>query len=130
MIIEHVPDPNNDPKITDTDKLGDVPAALLEAAETFRRECLKYKRQFFLVVNTNDNQSGNGHVFWSFASEHATPPNGDDTNPSLTPRTLTPQEYQMFYSLISQGVMGISGNRMWLCTPFFPLQPPPKDSHE
>jgi len=49
MIIKHVGTAE-----TDTGKLNDASAALLEAAEVFRTECTKYKRQFFLVLNSND----------------------------------------------------------------------------
>lgn len=110
MIIDHVPDPDGTPHATDTDKLGDVPAALLEAAENFRRECIRYKRQFFLVLNPKDLPSGGAHTFWSYLSEHMTPPElfGEETSKK---RMTTEDEAQAFYSMIFRGVYGVSDGR-------------------
>jgi hypothetical protein len=108
MILEHVPDPDGNQIITDTDTLNDVPAALLEAAEKFRLECIKYKRQFFLAVNADDDVRGTGHTFWSFVSEKMTPPEDDNLKEK---RMLTAQEGNALYSMIARGVYGLSGGR-------------------
>lgn len=111
MIIEHVPDENGNPKITDTAKLNDVPAALLEAAENLRLECLKYKRQFYLAINTTDNELGQSHTFWSFLSENLTPQNEISLKQASEKRQLDPKELQAFFRMIANGVRSISGGR-------------------
>ena len=50
----------------DTDKEADVAAEILEASESLRKLCFKYKRQFFLVADPRDD--GHSVSFWSVES--------------------------------------------------------------
>ena len=104
MKIEHVT--NN---VTDTDILADVPAALLEAAETFRKECFKYKRQFFLTLNETDDPNGESICFWNYLSEHMT-----ETNSDVAPRELGQKEGFAFYSMIGKSISKLSGGNFAL----------------
>ena len=107
MIIKHVPDPDGNVRETDTDKLPDVNAELLELSERIRETCLKYKRQFFLVVNIEDDQAGKGHTFWNFRSAGATPDAQSEVDIN-TRVQLTDKELKMFYGMISSGVFTLS----------------------
>jgi len=107
MIIKHAPNSDGSPREVDTDQLPDVPAELLEMSEKFRELCLKYQRQFFLVINIHDSPDGVGHTFWNYKSANVSPePNKEaDTNQKVT---LTEAEIKMFYNMISAGVYGVS----------------------
>jgi len=116
MKLEHAPLPDGTKNETDTDKLPDVPASLLEAAEKFRLECNKYKRQFFLTVNIDDSVEGKSYTFWSFLSGKMTPPSLLESGER---RTLSPEEANAFYRMIHNGVLGVSGGRfMVIGVPF------------
>lgn len=109
MIIEH--SPQSQEPTTNTDKLADVPADLLEAAETFRQVCVKYRRQFFLTVNCDDDAGGKSYCFWSFVSEHMTPKDTAIDVKKGERRNLSPDEFHAFYNMISRGLVGVSDNR-------------------
>ncbi len=63
MIIEHVP--NSDNKATDTDKLSDVEAMILEKAEELRKLCFDTSRQAIIVVDAKGKENGGGYQFWN-----------------------------------------------------------------
>ena len=109
MIIEHGSQSRE--SVTNTDKLADVPADLLEAAETFRQVAVKYKRQFFLCVNCDDNKSGQAYTFWSFISEHMTQKEVSIDVKKGNLRPLNSEEFHAFYTMIAQALRGVSSGK-------------------
>lgn len=63
MIIEHVPQSEN--KATDTDKLSDVEAMILEKAEGLRKLCFDTSRQAIILVDAKGKENGGGYQFWN-----------------------------------------------------------------
>jgi hypothetical protein len=106
MIIPHTSD--SSVPFTDTDKMPDIPAILIEAAENFRRLCMTHKRQCFITVNPTDDVTGRGHIFWSFLSSKMSPTD------SLEKRELTDAESNAFYYAIASGVRMVSNGQFAL----------------
>jgi hypothetical protein len=63
MIIKHTPDAKT-PE-TDTDKLPDVEAMIMEKSEELRDLCFKSCRQMLLVVDAKGTGEGGGCQFWN-----------------------------------------------------------------
>ena len=63
MIIKHVADAVS-PE-TNTDKLPDVEAMILEKAEELRKLCFDTNRQCAIVVDAKGSEEGNGFQFWN-----------------------------------------------------------------
>jgi hypothetical protein len=63
MIIKHVSEAVA-PQ-TDTDKLSDVEAMILEKTEELRQLCFNAKRQCIIVVDSKGREDGGGMHFWN-----------------------------------------------------------------
>jgi hypothetical protein len=66
MIIKHAP--RSKTPETDTDKLADIPAMILEKSEELRELCCKNKRPVLILCNPNGIGGTNDiKSFWNFA---------------------------------------------------------------
>jgi hypothetical protein len=63
MIIKHTN--VSDEKITDTDRLSDVEAMILEKAEELRKLCFDTSRQAIIIVDAKGRENGGGYQFWN-----------------------------------------------------------------
>jgi hypothetical protein len=63
MIIEHTP--QSEKGVTDTNKLSDVEAMILEKAEELRKLCFDTSRQAIIVVDAKGEENGGGYQFWN-----------------------------------------------------------------
>jgi hypothetical protein len=63
MKIEHVP--HSEKHVTDTDKLADVEAMILEKAEELRKLCFETSRQAIILVDAKGMENGGGYQFWN-----------------------------------------------------------------
>lgn len=50
---------------TDTDKLPDVDALIIEKSEELRLLCTTAKRQCLILVDANGKEDGSAHSFWN-----------------------------------------------------------------
>lgn len=105
MKISHAP--SSIEKETDTDKLADVEAEILEAAEHLRDLCSKYRRQLLISVNAAD-KSGKNMMFWSFLSERMSPAERGNVDGKVH---LLPEEVQEFFSNLNYTVELISNGK-------------------
>jgi hypothetical protein len=62
MIIEHVMNAG----VTDTDKLSDVEAMIMEKSEELRKLCFDSHRQCLILVDPKGAQIGSVASFWNF----------------------------------------------------------------
>lgn len=63
MKIEHVPHSNQE--VTDTDKLSDIEAMILEKSEELRKLCFDTSRQAVIIVDAKGMVNGGGYQFWN-----------------------------------------------------------------
>lgn len=63
MIIKHVSQSQNE--ATDTNKLADTEAMILEKAEELRKLCFDECRQIVIVVDAKGMANGGGYQFWN-----------------------------------------------------------------
>lgn len=77
MIIEHVPGLSYKEK-TDTDKLPDVDAMILEKSEELRQLCCDAKRQCVILVDAKGLENGSATHFWNMRIKDDSDPNDKD----------------------------------------------------
>lgn len=122
MIIKHVNEVSISEQ-TDTDKLGDVSATILEAAEALKVMCTKYQRQCIITINTDDSPSGRMFMFYNFISEHMSPPTEEGIRPPLQETETKP-----FFAMLNRAVHAISQGRMMVVNN--PDHIPPENKNE
>jgi hypothetical protein len=86
MILEHSNLGGNFPKPepTDTEKLPDVEALILEKSEELRLICSNARRQCLIMVDAKGEENGVGTSFWSFLMKKGDFQNPEDKNRFMT----------------------------------------------
>jgi len=103
MIIEHIP--GSCKEKTDTDKLPDVEAMILEKSEELRQLCLDVKRQCVIIVDAKGNENGNAMHFWNMKMKDETDWNDKEYVSKIYSNLLT--MVNIFVGAISQGDLEI-----------------------
>ena len=103
MIIEHIPGSKKGK--TDTDKLPDVEAMILEKSEELRQLCLNAKRQCVILVDAKGNENGDAMHFWNMKMKDDLDWNDKDSVNKVYSNLLT--MVNTFVGAISQGDLEI-----------------------
>lgn len=103
MIIKHTN--GLDPE-TNTDKLCDTDALILEKSEELRELCSKSNRQCIIVVDANGRENGDGYHFWNLAMKHM----GDSMSPPEAQKAIKNilDMANNFTTLITEGKFVVS----------------------
>lgn len=108
MIIKHVPDAKT--PVTDTDKLPDVEAMIMEQAEALRQLCFNACRQMILVVDAKGEGTGNGCQFWNLKMpEMEGVVDGEKISNNTEDRN---KAYQNIFTMAHQFVMNLSQGKI------------------
>ncbi len=110
MIIKHVP--QADHPETDTDKLADVEAMILEKSEELRKLCFDTSRQMILVVDVRGSEDGRGFQFWNMkmkSKEMQDIPDGEKIKNDSEEKN---RAYQNILSLADQFVGGLTQGKV------------------
>jgi hypothetical protein len=97
MIIEHIPGSIKDK--TDTDKLPDVEAMILEKSEELRQLCYNAKRQCVILVDAKGCENGNTTQFWNVRMK-------DDLG--VNDKDYLSKVYSNLFTMINIFVMAVS----------------------
>lgn len=99
MIIEHVP--GSHVNATDTDKLPDVEAMILEKAEELRKLCFDTSRQVVIIVDAKGIEDGGGIHFWSFKLRSQKVQDTDTNSQPLMDKEDIARSYQNLFRMIN-----------------------------
>ena len=108
MIIEHIPGPDGKAPKTDTDKLTDTEAMILEKAEELRLLCFSVNRQCVILVDAKGAENGNSMHFWNMKTKDHQNFTDEETLKKVQINLLT--MVHGFLMNISGGTIGL--NRM------------------
>ena len=108
MIIKHTPDAKT--QETDTNKLPDVEAMIMEKSEELRELCFNACRQMLLVVDAKGEQKGGGCQFWNMK----TPPIKDvpDGEKMVNDTEEKNRAYQNILSMADQFVGSLTQGKV------------------
>lgn len=104
MIIKHVP--NAEIPETDTDKLSDIEAMILEKSEELRQLCFDAQRQMVIVVDAKGLENGTGMKFWNMKMKNMA---GDDLQQMENNEDKNKAIFNLF-RMLHGFTMGISQN--------------------
>ena len=82
MIIKHAPQSIENE--TNTDKLCDIDAMILEKSEELRKLCFDSSRQLILSVDAKGKENGTGYCYWNIKTKSTTMKNVDGEMVLLT----------------------------------------------
>jgi hypothetical protein len=95
---------HTDGKVTETDKLPDVDAMILEKSEEFRNLCLDTKRQFVLLVDYKGGENGKSLSFWNLKMKDTDTENPESMN----------KAYNNFFDIINNFISGFTKGYLFL----------------
>jgi len=100
MIIEHIAG-----KKTDTDKLSDVQAMIMEKCEELRTLCCNENRQLVILVDAKGREDGIPLTFWNFKTKDY---NVDDVEVTNKAYNTLIHMIHLFLMTISNKELGVS----------------------
>jgi len=100
MLIKHVPGLSSS-EVTDTDKLSDIEAMIMEKSEELRKLCFDSHRQCFILVDPKGLQNGLAASFWNFRIKDVNLEDDEQRN----------KDFNNMLSCINQSVLFLSGGK-------------------
>lgn len=110
MIIKHTPDAVN--AQTDTDKLPDVEAMIMEKCEELRQLCFNSKRQILIIADAKGRENGVGCNFWNLRTSNMS--DVKDMEKVNSDEEENKKAFINLFSMVSGFAMSMSGGQMAL----------------